>query len=76
MSFKVWNLDIDIERLNISIAMTILIQAAEHPIKSVTVFKSSKAEVVRTFNLSLQVRPTDPYDNLLMYSFIERTEQS
>ncbi|KAJ3507403.1 hypothetical protein NLJ89_g6323 [Agrocybe chaxingu] len=33
-------------------ASVITVQAAEHPIKSVTVFKSSKAEVVRTFSLS------------------------
>jgi len=31
------------------------ILAAEHPIKSVTVFKSSKAEIVRTFALELKV---------------------
>ncbi|KAF8903747.1 hypothetical protein CPB84DRAFT_1677822 [Gymnopilus junonius] len=30
------------------------IQAYNHPIKSVTVFKSSKAEVVRSFNLTLK----------------------
>ncbi|KAF9525788.1 hypothetical protein CPB83DRAFT_858888 [Crepidotus variabilis] len=30
------------------------LKASDHPIKSVTVFKSSKAEVVRTFELDLQ----------------------
>ncbi|KAF8903751.1 hypothetical protein CPB84DRAFT_1728192 [Gymnopilus junonius] len=33
---------------------TFTIQASEHPIKSVTVFKSSRAEIVRSFNLALQ----------------------
>jgi hypothetical protein len=37
---------------------TLKILAAEHPIKSVTVFKSSKAEIVRTFALDLTVRFT------------------
>jgi hypothetical protein len=30
--------------------------ASEHPIKSVTIFKSRRAEVVRTFNVELNVR--------------------
>ncbi|TFK61692.1 hypothetical protein BDN72DRAFT_863410 [Pluteus cervinus] len=33
---------------------TIQVAAADHPIKSVTVFKSEKGEVVRTFNLDLK----------------------
>ena len=33
----------------------IRLDANEHPIKSVTVFKSNKAEVVRIFELSLGV---------------------
>jgi hypothetical protein len=33
----------------------ITLDANEHPIKSVTVFKSNKAEVVRTFKVSLEV---------------------
>jgi hypothetical protein len=37
-------------------ASTHTIQAAEHPIKSVTVFKSSKAEIVRMLSLNLKVR--------------------
>lgn len=31
------------------------IEASEHPLASVTIFKSAKAEVVRTFKLSLGV---------------------
>ena len=31
------------------------LDANEYPIKSVTVFKSNKAEVVRIFNVSLEV---------------------
>jgi hypothetical protein len=31
------------------------LDANEYPIKSVTVFKSNKAEVVRTFKVSLEV---------------------
>ncbi|KIJ96516.1 hypothetical protein K443DRAFT_682305 [Laccaria amethystina LaAM-08-1] len=34
-------------------ASTFTISASDHPIKSVTVFKSSKAEVVRSFDISL-----------------------
>ncbi|TFK16660.1 hypothetical protein FA15DRAFT_676612 [Coprinopsis marcescibilis] len=34
-------------------ANVIVFKAAEHPIKSVTIFKSSKAEVVRTFRIDL-----------------------
>ncbi|KAH9481857.1 Protein F37C4.5 [Psilocybe cubensis] len=34
--------------------MALIIEASEHSIKSVTVFKSSKAEVVRCFSLQLQ----------------------
>jgi hypothetical protein len=37
-------------------APTFTISAPEHAIKSVTIFKSSKAEVVRTFALNLNVR--------------------
>ncbi|XP_006458934.1 hypothetical protein AGABI2DRAFT_177067 [Agaricus bisporus var. bisporus H97] len=33
---------------------TIRIKASEHPVKSVVVLKSSKAEIVRTFNVALQ----------------------
>lgn len=33
----------------------IKLDANEHPIKSVTVFKSKKAEVVRIFKVSLEV---------------------
>jgi hypothetical protein len=40
-----------------TMASTHTIQASEHPIKSVTVFKSSKAEVVRLLSLNLKVRP-------------------
>ena len=36
------------------------IDASEFPIKSVTVFKSNKAEVVRTFTLQLEVRLISP----------------
>lgn len=32
------------------------IRAEDHPIKSVTIFKSYTAEVVRTFSIDLQVR--------------------
>lgn len=32
------------------------LDASEHPVKSVTVFSSSKAEVVRTFTVELEVR--------------------
>jgi hypothetical protein len=35
---------------------TININAAEHPVKSVVVLKSSKAEVVRVFGVALHVR--------------------
>ncbi len=35
---------------------TVTIHASEHPIKSVKLFTHSKAEVVRTFKLDLQVR--------------------
>lgn len=31
------------------------LKAEEHPVKSVTIFKSSTAEVVRTFTVDLQV---------------------
>jgi hypothetical protein len=31
------------------------VAASEHPIKSVTVFKTAKAEIVRTFSLELEV---------------------
>ena len=34
---------------------TTQLAAKDHPIKSVTVFKSSKAEVVRTFSVALKV---------------------
>ena len=37
------------------VASIITLNANEYPIKSVTVFKSNKAEVVRTFKLSLEV---------------------
>jgi hypothetical protein len=33
----------------------IKLDAKAHPIKSVTVFKSNKAEIVRIFNVSLEV---------------------
>ena len=33
----------------------ITLDANEYPIKSVTIFKSNKAEVVRTFKVSLEV---------------------
>ncbi|EIN04009.1 hypothetical protein PUNSTDRAFT_108850 [Punctularia strigosozonata HHB-11173 SS5] len=33
----------------------LVLNAADHPIKSVTIFKTSKAEVVRTFKLDLKV---------------------
>jgi hypothetical protein len=36
-------------------ASIIKLDANEHPIKSVTVFKSNKAEVVRIFKVSLEV---------------------
>lgn len=36
--------------------MALQLSASDYPIKSVTVFKSSKAEVVRTFALHLKVR--------------------
>ena len=54
------------------------LQASEHPIKSVTVFKSSKAEVVRTFTLNLKV--SNPPATLVVYvsiivgEIIERAE--
>jgi hypothetical protein len=38
-------------------ASIIKLDANEHCIKSVTIFKSNKAEVVRTFELSLEVSP-------------------
>ncbi|KAH9008636.1 hypothetical protein EDB83DRAFT_2531580 [Lactarius deliciosus] len=41
---------------------TIKLNADNYPIKSVTVFKSNKAEVVRVFDLSLQVRLSLPFD--------------
>ena len=37
-------------------ASIIKLNANEHPIKSVIVFKSNKAEVVRIFKVSLEVR--------------------
>jgi len=48
-------------------ASIIKIDANEHPIKSVTVFKTNKAEVVRIFKVSLEVSPS-----LVLWSF-ERT---
>ena len=39
-------------------ASIIRLDANEHPIKSVTVFKTNKAEVVRIFNVSLEVSPS------------------
>jgi hypothetical protein len=36
-------------------ASIIKLDANEHPIKSVTVFKTNKAEVVRIFKVSLEV---------------------
>ena len=44
-------------------ASAFTISAANHPIKSVTVFKSSKAEVVRSFDISLKVRLSKYYKN-------------
>jgi hypothetical protein len=38
-----------------TMASIIKLNANEHPIKSVTVFKSNKAEVVRIFRVSLEV---------------------
>jgi hypothetical protein len=38
-----------------TMASTHTIQASEHPIKSVTVFKPSKAEVARVLSLNLKV---------------------
>ena len=46
-----------------SMASTFTISASDHPIKSVTVFKSSKAEVVRSFDISLKVRLSKCYKN-------------
>jgi hypothetical protein len=40
-----------------TMASIVKLDANEHSIKSVTVFKSRKAEVVRTFNVSLKVSP-------------------
>jgi hypothetical protein len=36
------------------------IDAADHPIKAVTIFKTRKAEVVRTFNVDLKARGPSP----------------
>jgi len=35
----------------------IKLDANDHPIKSVTIFKSNKAQVVRIFEVSLEVSP-------------------
>ena len=40
-----------------TMASIIKLDANEHPIKSVTVFKANKAEVVRIFKVSLEVSP-------------------
>lgn len=37
------------------------LDALDHPIKAVTVFSSSKAEVVRTFTVELEVRSITCY---------------
>jgi hypothetical protein len=39
------------------VANAIDIVAYEHPIKAVTIFKSSKAEIVRIFPIELKVNP-------------------
>lgn len=45
----------------------LVIDAGEHPIKAVTIFKSNRAEIVRTFNVDLKVQliplPPSPYPN-------------
>jgi hypothetical protein len=41
-----------------SAASVLKLKAVDHPVKSVTIFKSRTAEVVRTFSLELQVSHT------------------
>jgi hypothetical protein len=39
---------------------THIVNAADHPVKSVTIFKSSTAEVIRTFALDFKVCLSQP----------------
>ena len=50
-------------------ASTLTIQASEYPIKSVTIFKSSKAEVVRLFTLNLKVCPQFAIFRISLYQY-------
>ena len=50
---------------------TIKLNAENYPIKSVTVFKSNKAEVVRVFDVSLQVgRPYFELDDKILSTYL------
>lgn len=55
---------------------TIRIIAADHPVKSVVVLKSSKAEIVRRFDVALQVRDTSVAVGCSLLTFtLGRSEQ-
>jgi len=53
----------------------ITLRAADHLIKSVTVFKSSKAEIVRTFRVDLEVRMYGIVTRALSYTYFFKLQQ-
>ena len=48
---------------------TLSIHASDYPVKSVTIFQSSSAEVTRTFSVNLHVRPVSTSSDACITQF-------